>query len=95
MDITCVCVCKSAADVRVSCNSITCNIMPLTRSLSLTSLPEIQAVILAGGIGTRIRELTKRKPKCLLPIGNRPMIYYPLKSLMDANFTGEFVSARP
>jgi hypothetical protein len=79
---------NAAADVRISCHNIIV-VMPLTRSLSLSSLPEIQAVILAGGIGTRIRELTKKKPKCLLPIGNRPMIYYPLKSLIDANFTGE------
>lgn len=55
--------------------------------------PEIQAVVLAGGTGTRIKELTKKRPKCLLPIANRPMIYYPLKSLLDAGFAGQSLTA--
>ncbi|XP_046979408.1 translation initiation factor eIF-2B subunit gamma [Schistocerca americana] len=47
---------------------------------------EFQVVLLAGGKGSRMTELTASKPKCLLPIGNRPMIYYPLRMLEKAGF---------
>jgi len=49
---------------------------------------EFQAVVMAAGKGSRIPEMTATKPKCLLPIGNKPMIYYPLKLLEDAGFGG-------
>lgn len=48
---------------------------------------EFQAVVLAGGKGSRMTELTAGKSKCLLPIHNNPMIYYPLRSLDRAGFT--------
>ena len=40
-----------------------------------------QAVVLAGGKGSRMTDLSNSKPKCLLPIGNYPMVYYPLSLL--------------
>lgn len=43
---------------------------------------------MAAGKGSRIPEMTATKPKCLLPVGNKPMIYYPLKLLENAGFTG-------
>jgi len=43
-----------------------------------------KAVILAGGNGTRLRPLTKIINKALLPIGNEPMIYHPIKKLVEA-----------
>lgn len=49
--------------------------------------PEFQAVILAGGKGSRMTELTAKKPKCLLPIGNKPMIWYPLDLLEKSGFS--------
>ena len=49
---------------------------------------EMQAIILAAGAGSRMRELTRKKAKCLLPIGNKPMIFYPIQSLVDAGFKG-------
>ncbi|XP_057318108.1 translation initiation factor eIF-2B subunit gamma [Microplitis mediator] len=57
----------------------------------MTKYTEFQVVVLAGGKGSRMTELTAGKTKCLLPIHNVPMIYYPLKSLEKAGFTEAIV----
>jgi glucose-1-phosphate thymidylyltransferase len=44
----------------------------------------LRGVILAGGKGTRLGELTKVTNKHLLPVGPYPMVYYPLKKLTGA-----------
>ncbi|KAI1280837.1 Translation initiation factor eIF-2B subunit gamma [Halotydeus destructor] len=51
------------------------------------SPPDIQAIVFAAGRGSRMTELTKSQPKCLLPIGNKPMIYFPLLALEKADFS--------
>ena len=53
---------------------------------------EFQAVVMAAGRGSRMTDLTHDKPKCLLPIGNRPMIWYSLKMLQDAGFQGIYLN---
>jgi glucose-1-phosphate thymidylyltransferase len=44
----------------------------------------MQAVILAGGEGWRLRPLTKNRPKALIPVGNRPLIDYCIDALLEA-----------
>ncbi len=41
----------------------------------------MQIVILAGGLGTRLRPLTERLPKCLVPVNGRPFLEYQLELL--------------
>src|SRR3989339_2086675 len=44
----------------------------------------VKGVILAGGTGSRLRPLTKVTNKHLLPVYNEPMIYHPLKKMVQA-----------
>ena len=45
-----------------------------------------QIVIIAGGLGTRLGSLTKKTPKSLVKIENKPFIHYQLKKLSQAGF---------
>lgn len=44
----------------------------------------MRGVILAGGLGTRLRPLTLVTNKHLLPVYDRPMVYYPIQCLLNA-----------
>ncbi len=44
----------------------------------------MKGVVLAGGLGSRLKSLTKVTNKHLLPVHNQPMIYYPIQTLIKA-----------
>jgi len=44
----------------------------------------MKGVVLAGGLGTRLHPLTKVTNKHLLPVHNQPMMYYPIRTLINA-----------
>ncbi len=55
----------------------------------------MKGVILAGGLATRLRPLTLVTNKHLLPIYNKPMIYYPLEAMVRAGVKEVLITSSP
>jgi glucose-1-phosphate cytidylyltransferase len=53
---------------------------------------DMKVVILCGGLGTRLREETEHRPKPLVPIGNRPILWHIMRSYAAFGFT-DFILA--